>query len=274
MENRGCTTFGCQGTIKGADAGAASVTDTQMQYEQTAADVIYCTRCGARNGASASFCTACGNPLTVIPPRQTADPQPTYQQPAYQNQGYQNQGYQNQGYQNQGYQNQGYQNQGYQNQGYQNRGYSTYQSQPGGVPDETLARYVGAKQEYYLPKFRQLQAQGKNTSWNWPAFLFAPLWLFYRKMYGYGGAIMAAALVINLMDSAFMSFLAFAGYVVFGIFANSIYKHHLEKRIAQAASVPEAFREQYIAKNSGVSTGAAILAGVGYYILTAFIMSL
>lgn len=63
VENRGCTTVGCQGTIQNPGEGLTSVTATQMQYEpRQIPGVVYCTRCGAPNSENFRFCSACGAP--------------------------------------------------------------------------------------------------------------------------------------------------------------------------------------------------------------------
>ena len=74
IENQGCTTFGCMGTIKAADGSTTSVTATQMNYEDTG--YVFCTQCGTRNPSSSAFCTQCGNRLTAVPAA------PAYQAPA------------------------------------------------------------------------------------------------------------------------------------------------------------------------------------------------
>ena len=46
--------------------------------------------------------------------------------------------------------------------------------------------YVQTKLDYFIPKFVEFEARGKKVSWNWAAFFFAPYWLAYRKMLGFG----------------------------------------------------------------------------------------
>ena len=74
IENQGCTTFGCMGTIKAADGSATSVTATQMNYDD--GGYVFCTQCGTRTSSSSAFCTNCGNRLAATPAA------PTYQTPA------------------------------------------------------------------------------------------------------------------------------------------------------------------------------------------------
>lgn len=68
VENQGCTTFGCLGTISAVGSRANSVTATQMIYEdtQSKSDFVFCTRCGTKNSASGAFCFHCGQKLVRI----------------------------------------------------------------------------------------------------------------------------------------------------------------------------------------------------------------
>lgn len=73
VENQGCTTFGCLGTIKSADNGAPSVTATQMIYEEPKPaepprmnSLSFCTRCGIRIQSTDAFCTRCGTPRAPV----------------------------------------------------------------------------------------------------------------------------------------------------------------------------------------------------------------
>ncbi len=67
-----------------------------------------------------------------------------------------------------------------------------------GIKAEDLAAFVGAKSEYYLPRFRRIARNGSSASWNWAAFFFGPLWLLYRKMYGLGAIVM----ILELLQTA------------------------------------------------------------------------
>lgn len=57
IENQGCTTFGCTGTIQGVGQQPAS---------QTTQAVIYCSKCGRQCNAGENYCAACGNQLNVV----------------------------------------------------------------------------------------------------------------------------------------------------------------------------------------------------------------
>lgn len=64
IENQGCTTFGCMGTIKAVDGSVNTVTATEITYDEPKESThVFCTKCGAQNDLAASFCGKCGNPM-------------------------------------------------------------------------------------------------------------------------------------------------------------------------------------------------------------------
>ena len=271
IENQGCTTFGCLGTIKAADNTASSVTTTQINYDDSRSaaapansGIIFCTQCGTQNARTASFCTRCGNPLVTAP--QSVSQPPVYTQANPTN----NNPYSYVNQQGAPYQQQGASYQ--QQSSYQVGGYNAYQfNQTPGI-DVDVQMLVGTKTEYYIPKFQVLKSQGKSTSWNWPAFLVTPYWMMYRKMYGYAAAVLAADIIISLIGSTFLSLLAFAGYITFGILGNSIYMKFLENKANQAKAMSEPYKSQFIAANGGVNTTATILSLVGRAILVGILL--
>ena len=247
IENQGCTTFGCTGTIKSVGEGASSVTATQMQYEDTGS--LFCTQCGKKNASGYAFCIACGSPLSApVAPQPVYQPQPAYQplQPSY-----------------------------------APPAPAPYQPQPGyqsmihwqqELPEEDLYTLVGKNEEYYIPKFQQLKATGSKASWNWAAFLFTGYWLIYRKMYGYGAAVLVGAFLLSMIQSGVVTLLLWGVYIAAGIFGNSIYLHHLEGKLAQADALGDFRRDAYLEQNGGVNPTATILAVVGQIVLSAMLL--
>ena len=271
IENQGCTTFGCMGTIKSADGGANTVTATEISFDDTSSSShVFCTKCGAQNSSESSFCSKCGNSLratssapvyTQANPantnpyaytQQNYNPQPTYTQPTY------TQPYQQNNYYNQ-------------NNTY---GQQNYYSQNAGAIDADVVAMVGTKQEYYIPKFQQMKTQNKKTSWNWVAFFFTPYWFMYRKMYGYGFATLGVAFLITLINAPIFSFLSLGGYITMGIFANYIYMQWLEKHANQVKTMNEPFRTQFIQKNGGVNSIALTLTIIGWVILVGLVSAM
>ena len=279
IENGGCTTFGCMGTIK-YPSGANVVSATEITFDADAKPV-FCTQCGTQNAHNAAFCKGCGNPIKKAPVytqraetnqnpyayTQPAQPvyqqpqQPVYQQPVYQQPVYQQPVYQ-QPVQPV------YQQPNYQQNTYQNSSYFA----PNEV-DPVVTALIGKNQEYYVPRFRQMKADGKKNTWNWAAFFFAPYWLMYRKMYAYGGVALGAVLLFTILaDVAIFSVISLAAYIVFGFFANFVYMDHLEKLAEQAKQQTEPFRSAFIQEKGGVNSTALILSIVGWIVAAMIIL--
>ncbi len=271
IENRGCSTFGCTGTIKAPEGGVTSVTATTIAYDAPPATAGFCTKCGKPLVAGSAFCTHCGAPRNgaaqpvrpaqpvapvqpaqprYTPPAPVAPPQPAYQQPTYQQNTYQQNTYQQQN-------------------AYQ--GYNAYNQNANIDPD--VMALVGPKADYYANQFQTMKLQNKQTSWNWAAFLVTPYWMIYRKMYLYGAGTLLVAFILGQLGT-FGSLLALAGYVLAGIFGNNIYRKHLETQAAQAKSMTEPYKSQFIQTNGGVNTTATTLTVIGYILLNAIILSL
>lgn len=87
VENQGCTTFGCLGTIQGVDFADNSVTANQMNYDSPT-PVKYCTFCGQANSATMVYCVKCGRQLlastssAAVAPAPDVAAMPIYNQPA------------------------------------------------------------------------------------------------------------------------------------------------------------------------------------------------
>lgn len=263
IENQGCTTFGCTGTIKAADNAESSVTATQMHYDDPGSanapansEVVFCTQCGAKNSSASSFCTSCGSKLVTA--QESVTQPPVYTQADPRN----NDPYAYVNRQANPYQGQ---NQ-YQNYG----GYNGYQSYQTTEVEAEVRQLVGVKAEYYIPQFQRLKAAGKQMSWNWAAFWVTPFWLIYRKMYGYAAAFFAVNFIFALIGSDILSLLTFAGYIAFGILGNNIYMKHLEGKANLAKAMSEPYKSQFIAAEGGVNTVAtavAVIACVLLYII-------
>ena len=266
IENQGCTTFGCMGTIKSVDGGTNTVTATEISFEDTSSSShVFCTKCGAQNSSESSFCSKCGNSLRAT----SSAPVYTQANPANTNPyAYTQQNYNPQPTYNQQYQQNNYYSQ---NNTY---GQQNYYSQSNGAIDADVVAMVGTKQEYYIPKFQQMKSQNKKTSWNWVAFFFTPYWFMYRKMYGYGFATLGVAFLITLINAPIFSFLSLGGYITMGIFANYIYMQWLEKHANQVKTMNEPFRTQFIQKNGGVNSMALTLTIIGWVVLVGLVSAM
>ena len=132
---------------------------------------------------------------------------------------------------------------------------------------EKRTLYIQDNAGHYLNKFGIMESTGSKISWNWCAFFFTSTWMIYRKMYGYGAAVLGINFILSLIGSGFLSLISLAGYIVIGIFANSIYMKFLEGKASQAKAMNEPYKSQFIAQNGGVNTTATVLTIVGYALL-------
>jgi len=124
---------------------------------------------------------------------------------------------------------------------------------PTGPPDRGDIEYVEAaigprNADYYLRKFERFGSGGGYASWNWPAFFVPFLWMLYRKMWLW--AILyffATPFVLSLVFGTLFVVLpettaALVGwtlwlvgiFIVLPMFANALYYHTCQARIAEA----------------------------------------
>ncbi|MCF0132967.1 MAG: DUF2628 domain-containing protein [Blautia sp.] len=261
VDNQGCTTFGCGGTIKATSDASPDPLDFEIEFydEPTEPDspsiksteFCYCTRCGAQNLSTSAFCCKCGSPLSQIQNQQqtgAVKSSATLVNPY--------------GYVQNGY----YPDTRSNSYGFQG---SNTAFNSGSQSDIELL--IGKNIEYYLPKFNDMKARNTKSSWNWCAFLFTPYWMIYRKMYGYGAAVLGGAFLLSLIGGLFLSCFSLAAYIAFGILGNYVYMKTLEKKALQMGMLSGGYKTDYANKNGGTNATATVLAIVGYAILTAVI---
>ena len=70
---------------------------------------------------------------------------------------------------------------------------------------EYRRRFVESKADVYEKKFGQIEAGEGRLSWNWCAFFFTPLWLVYRKLFGWFFVYMALSYAFDLSYTAVLN---------------------------------------------------------------------
>ncbi|WP_457622140.1 DUF2628 domain-containing protein [Persephonella sp.] len=104
------------------------------------------------------------------------------------------------------------------------------------ISEEELRAFIGKNSEYYIDKFKKFE-EGKSISWNWSAFLFGVLWMFYRKMYVYGLIALAVIFIINVFIAALginqviSTGISLWLWIGFGMFGNYIYYIFVKNKI-------------------------------------------
>ncbi len=143
---------------------------------------------------------------------------------------------------------------------------------------------IGRNNDYYVPRFEELDAGGSRASWHWPAFFVTSWWYLYRKMYGVGVlclflpfiALIIAGIVYGIFEPSAWVFglitlvLVTAPKFLLSIFANTLYWRHVRKVIRAVpqtiASQPDK-RAARIERNGGTAVGPmiGIMAAVGFF---------
>ncbi|MGB0934988.1 MAG: DUF2628 domain-containing protein [Alphaproteobacteria bacterium] len=87
--------------------------------------------------------------------------------------------------------------------------------------------------KFYLDMFHAYKDKPRFATWCWPAYIFGPLWLFYRKMYLFGVLFSALNIMQLIMSKMESTNLVGVGIlqVLIGIFGISMYRYDVEKRI-------------------------------------------
>lgn len=103
--------------------------------------------------------------------------------------------------------------------------------------EQDRALFVGAKYEsYYQAQFKKITPKKQYVGFNIAAFFLGVVWLFYRKMYSYGFMAIGLIVVIGIVEIflGIESSGANIGLAVaFGLFGNTLYKHHVDQQIAK-----------------------------------------
>ena len=235
VENKGCTTFGCLGTIKFPDSSANStVTQKEMHYDDVPREngsTSYCVKCGAAIGSGNAFCSRCGNPVSVNGSSQASS---TF------------------------------------SNGYQTPVYNQFQQSQ----QTDLTAFIGDNADIYTRKFSELQINNTKASWNWCAFLLTPYWFIYRKMYDYGAIILGSYFVLSLIGNWILFVASLITSIVFGILGNHIYLQRIQKYSNESMQLSDYERSAYMAKHQGTNIAAAILSAVAYGIIVAVVSAL
>ena len=168
-----------------------------------------------------------------------------------------------------------------------------------GVKTNTIGAFVRNSAQAYIDKFKRSDITGRN-GFNWAAFLFAPYWFFYRRLYKPGIVMLTVQLCISVITApslskfmtAYDSFLAnaetmteaallesmtqlqelmipalivsgvtFAMHLISGLIGNRLYKSYIIKNINFAMNFTTV-REKinHFAKNGGTSMIAVMIA--------------
>lgn len=242
IDNKGCTTFGCRGTIQGISFAVGTTISSAPKYEirdavniQESEQPAFCSKCGTALIPGNNFCRRCGSPVvTSVGQRGGNYTNVVGQVTSKVSQSVR-------------------------------KVMDNYHTND--FLDPELGSYVGSKKEYYMNEFVTLKNQKGYTSWNTFAFLISPFWCLYRKIYVPGGVILGLDFVLFLIGGWFSGIICLAVAFAVGVFANYFYMYDLEKRIAKGKNMQERVKQQYIKQWSGTNTTIPIVAAIIYSLL-------
>lgn len=127
--------------------------------------------------------------------------------------------------------------------------------------DEEIDGVSVADAGYYLQtgahRYIRRLRKGKKLGWNWGAFIFAPAWFFYRRLYKFGAIFLALVVSLNLFSYSFLEKIDIQMQEVYTV---------MEKYIAEEGSTAAAGEK--LAENEEFMTAYAAMAkNMGIYLL-------
>ena len=240
IDNKGCTTFGCMGTIQGVDIqndigiSSAPKYDVRIQNEQH----IICVSCGAVITSGDSFCSKCGTPVqgNIMTSSNGAIVNKV--------------------------------------SGAVFSGVNDLKVRfkTNEELDMDLPYYIGSKSEYYMPIFGELKRKKKYIHWNWSAFLIAPFWCAYRKMYIPAAILLAIDFICIILGGFIGIAIGISVAICAGLFCDYLYMYDLEQRVARGKGLDELQKNVYMNKHRDVNVVVPSIAAVVFVLLCAIIL--
>lgn len=161
------------------------------------------------------------------------------------------------------------------------------------ITEGDFADFIGDKAERYFRKFKNFNIRNPKkfaVTWNWPAFLFAYVWMAYRKMYAWAvcsvviilfyftGLLLLSFLlsylpfsVMEFLAHTILPFLMLIGFalpaIAFGVAGNYVYFRFARKKIIQWKNTDRVIP---LKKIGGVNPWAAVMAFVISFVLGLF----
>lgn len=111
--------------------------------------------------------------------------------------------------------------------------------------EERLRAAIGPRADYYLRRWRGMDAKGGKTSWNWPACLASLYWFLYRKMWLAAVVFLLANIVVSMVPAVvpirntYVLLLLIGLTFLTGAYGNFLYRRQIEKLVAGPATLDE-----------------------------------
>ena len=131
---------------------------------------------------------------------------------------------------------------------------------------------VGPKADYYLERWRQMDAKNSAISWNWPACLANIFWFAYRKLWLGLGALAILFVLLGLIGAAgptvgrITLFLSIGVTFLTGAFGNHLYRKQVARLVAETSASDQTDALETLRRRGGVSV-AALAISIGVVVL-------
>lgn len=137
---------------------------------------------------------------------------------------------------------------------------------------DKMSLFIKKNQKFYQEKFSKMDATGKSMSWNWPAFFFGIYWMVYRKMY-----FKAAAFFVLILVASYTPYIGvvlnLAVSVGIAIYANALYKDHVEEYIKKIDESSPEDKEEIIIKKGGTNLPLSMIIGIVHQLLAILLLA-
>jgi predicted membrane metal-binding protein len=97
---------------------------------------------------------------------------------------------------------------------------------------ELLGDTTCSETHHYLKAFENKS----SVNWNWAAFLFAPIWMLYRRLYAPYCMLMLISIMLSYVPNAFLLIGLFINVGV-GVFADSVYIYFVKQEYVRERSM-------------------------------------
>lgn len=140
--------------------------------------------------------------------------------------------------------------------------------------EERWRAAVGPKADYYLERWRQMDAKGSAIGWNWPACFANIFWFAYRKLWLGLGALAVAFVLLGLIGAAgptvgrITLFLSIGITFLTGAFGSHLYRKQVARLVAETASLDQPAAIEALRRRGGVSVPAVAISIAVVVLLT------
>ena len=146
----------------------------------------------------------------------------------------------------------------------------------GSDEEERQRAAIGPRADWYLEKWRRMEAGKTSLSWNWPAFLATFFWFAYRRMWLPLAVSVGLFLLTDFMVSRDPSLVALGWLFLLaialaaGAFANALYRGQIRRLVARADGLDQPVALAQIGAQGGISVpGLATSLGIFFLLLIA-----